>query len=144
MGDRGRKAPGEQFQLVAGGGLVFDARALEALGDLLEGRGELLPLDVQDDEEEYRLFNVTRVSDALDEDQSELKRFSSDGRIMRVVRFAFDADRLAGETIFKLVQRPNYNYVTEVFRERAEAAALTGFRWREPVWQAAPVSGVTR
>lgn len=113
---------------------VFNARALEALGDLLEGRGELLPLEVEG-AGEYYAFNVTRLSDALDEERSELKLFKHSGRVMRVARYQFKSDRLAGETIFKLRQlRETYSYVTGTIRRQAEIAGLTGFTFDECVW----------
>ena len=111
---------------------VFTARALDALSDLLEGRGEPLPLEVEGGGELYA-FNATRLSDALDEERSDLKRFKAEGTIMRVKRFEFDPDRVAGETIFKLIQKRNYEFVTEPFRKRVEEAALRGF-WFERVW----------
>ncbi len=116
------------------GAPVFNARAVEALSDLLEGRGELLPLDVEGGDQHYA-FNVTRLSGALDEGRSECEYFS-DGRILGVDRHEFDPVALAGETIFKLIQKRNYEYVVDALRERAEGAGLTGFRWREPVWSA--------
>ena len=61
----GRLPPGDFCEL-PGGPLVFSPRALEALGDLLEGRGELLPIRVVDAEDGYGVFNTTRLSDALD------------------------------------------------------------------------------
>ncbi len=92
------------FQGVASA-CVFSARAVEALGDLLEGRGELLPLEA--DGSKYFLFNITRLTDALDEEATEFRVFKSSGRVMKVKRYAFDSDRLASETIFKLAQLLN-------------------------------------
>ncbi len=116
---------------------VFNARALAVLGDLLEGRGELLPLDVEDADDHYA-FNCTRLSEALDEQRSELAYFRS-GRVMAVDRFEFDSRELAGETIFKITQEPrSAEYVSALVRRRAEEAGLTGFLWEPPVWTATP------
>lgn len=112
---------------------VFTGRAVEALGDLLEGRGELLPLAVTDGSEAYA-FNVTRLSEALDVERSELDYYRSGG-IMDVDRYVFDPATVARETIFKLAILPrSYEYVTDRFRARVEEAGLTGFRWKPPVW----------
>jgi len=117
---------------------VFSARAVEALSDLLEGRGELLPLEVEGGGDLYRelyAFNITRLSDALDEAKSELKRFESDGTIMRVERFEFDPGRLAGETVFKLAQMPEWHdFVTGAFMRRVQEAGLRGFSFDWRVW----------
>ncbi len=112
---------------------VFTGRAVEALGDLLEGCGELLPLAVADGGEAYA-YNVTRFSDALERERSEFEYYD-DGRIMAVDEYVFDPEKVAGETIFKLAVQPRgYEYVTDRFRDRVEQAGLAGFRWRPPVW----------
>jgi hypothetical protein len=117
---------------------VFGARAAEVLSDLLEGRGELLPLEVEGGGDLYRelyAFNITRLSDALDEAKSEFKRFESSGRIMRVERFEFDPGRLAGETVFKLAQKPKWHdFVTGAFMRRVQEAGLRGFSFDWRVW----------
>lgn len=142
--------PLSDFSTIIGGGVVFNARALEALGDLLEGRGEMLPLEVEAPDA-YHVFNVTRLSEALDEERSEFVYFS-DGRIMVTAddRYEFDVAELASETIFKLPQIPEvYEYVTDAFRQRVEEAGLTGFLWDRHVWCAteaahSPQSGAER
>ncbi len=62
-------------------------RAAEVLQPILEGNGELLPLDCE--EGDYFIFNVTRVVDALDESDSDLVKFPDGKRIMEVKRFVF-------------------------------------------------------
>ena len=107
-------------------------RARDALGDLLRDRAELLPLSVEDGPD-ASLVNVTHVSDALDEERSEIKRFSN-GRFMRALRYAFDPDALAGHTFFKLAQRPAAGvYVTGAVVARIHEAGLTGADMRQ-VW----------
>ena len=129
----GSGAPASDFPHLEGIS-VFSARAVDALADLLAGRCELLPLDC--DEGEYYALNVTRLVDALDEERSELVYFSS-GRLMGVDRFAFRPDKLVGETIFKLRQKPRWHeFVTGVFRGRVESAGLTGFAFDWRVWEA--------
>lgn len=128
--------PVSDFSTISGGGIVFNDRALEALGDLLEGRGELLPLEVEG-AGEHHVFNVTRISDALDDDRSEFVYFRS-GRVMDIDTYEFDPQRLSAETIFKLPQiAAMYKFVTDVFRRRVQEAGLTGFIWDRRVWSAA-------
>jgi hypothetical protein len=107
-----------------GGVPVFSQRAIEALRDLLEPCGEILPLRCH--EGTYFAYNVTRLVDALDEAQSELERFSS-GRIMWIERPVFFPDRLAGEVIFKVPQSPNRTFVTDPFVRRIWERGLVGF-----------------
>lgn len=113
---------------------VFSERAVEALGDLLEGRGELLALEVAEGDRQF-LFNVTRLSDALDEQRSEIDYFD-DGTVLAIDHYEFAPERLAGETIFKLAADPlGYEYVTDGFRDRVQEA-LTGFVFDRRVWVA--------
>jgi len=112
---------------------VFSARAVEVLGDLLDGRGELLPLT--GDQGSFFLFNVTHFTEAFDEELSAYQRYS-DGGVMGVERYVFDPQRLSEETIFKLRDLPGlYTYVTDAFVERVQEAGLTGFRFDRVVWE---------
>src|SRR5436189_5584851 len=52
-------------------------RTVEALSDILRANGQILPL--LSEAGRYCVYNVTTVLDALDEDRSVLKRFSSGG-----------------------------------------------------------------
>ena len=127
----GRQGWGDFFTV--NGAPVVTGRAVEALGDLLEGRGELLPLTVLGGGEAYA-FNITRLSDALDRDRSAYVYYDAD-RIMKVDDYVFDPDKVEAETIFKLPIRPKtFEYVTDGFRHRVEQAGLTGFRLKAPVW----------
>jgi hypothetical protein len=112
---------------------VFTTAAYEALRPVLDGRGEELPIEVTTPPEVVA-FNVTRVIDALDEERSEVKRFSS-GRVMRVARPAFIPERVAGETIFRITTYPRTIYVTDAFLEAADAIGLKGMRLSED-WMA--------
>ena len=105
---------------------VFNSKTVKVLADLLQSNGELLPITC--DEEEYLVFNVNRVIDALDESNCEIKRFS-DGGIMDIVRYSFVEEKLIGIVIFKLPQDLLGSvYVTDPFVERVKAAKLKGFK----------------
>jgi hypothetical protein len=111
---------------------VFNLKAVKALADLLEGNGELLPTTC-DDGEDYFLFNVTRVIDALNEANCAMKRFT-DGKLMYIVRHSFFPDRVAGVKVFKLPQIPLMDvFVTDDFVKSVRTAKLKGFEFR-PVW----------
>ena len=110
---------------------VFSRRAVAQLHDLLDGNGELLSTFVG--REEYFLFNVTRVLDALDESKSELERFD-DGRVFYIDHHSFFEDKLVGSSIFKIQQvRTMDVFVTDTFVDRVHAAGLKGF-WFPLVW----------
>jgi hypothetical protein len=125
-----RNRPRSDFPSLDGVIPVFSERAIAAMRDLLEPRGEILPLRCH--EGTYFAYNVTRVIDALDETRSELERFD-DGRVMWIDRPAFFPDRLAGEVIFKIPQSRARVFVTDPFAQRVHERGLAGFALR-PVW----------
>jgi hypothetical protein len=110
---------------------VFSAAAVDALLDLLRPNGELLP--VRYSHREYMAYNVTRVIDALDEQQSSLIRLTT-GRIMSINKYVFDGELLINASIFKIPQQPlAYVFVSDVFVNRVQEKHLTGFSFR-PTW----------
>lgn len=111
---------------------VFNSRAVRVLADLLEAGGELLPITCEG--EDYFLFNVTLLVDALDEARCEIERFD-DGRIMDIESHFFVEKKLTGAVVFKLPQDPLGGvYVTDVFVERVKRNNLKGFKFRH-VWR---------
>lgn len=130
--DDARRPPSDFPSFYSTAWPVFSARAVDELADLLDGRGELLPL--LSSEGEYYVFNVTRLSDALDGERTEFKRFS-DGRVMNISEYAFDPKAVESETIFKLPQIPEmYTFATDRFAERVRERELEGFEF-QPVWE---------
>ena len=83
---------------------IFTRRAIEDLGDLLEGNGEIIPTTCEGDQ--IFFFNVTRIIDALDESDSEVIRFDDCSDVMYIDRYAFFAAKLVESTIFKIPQWP--------------------------------------
>ena len=81
MGPGNARLPKGDYPFLVLGLPVFSRRAIEALGDLLEGNGEILPTTCEGDE--IFFFNVTRVIDALDESDSEVIGFDGSSEIMR-------------------------------------------------------------
>jgi hypothetical protein len=109
-------------------GIAFSLKAVIALADFLEPNGELIQIRCQKDT--LFLYNVTRLVDALDEENCDVDRFD-DGRIMFISRYSFFEDRLHGEVLFRLPrQRLWYPCVTDPFVLRVKEAGLKGFRFR--------------
>jgi hypothetical protein len=110
---------------------VFSERAVKAFGDMLEGKGELLPLRYEDSN--YYLFNVTHVlNDVLDKEKTDFYYFS-DGKIMYIRKHAFkETEELRNETIFKISETISTTvFVTERFKRCADENNLTGFMFKE-------------
>lgn len=110
--------------------LCFSARAKAVIGPRINSLGRWLELDCE--EAPYWLFDVTNVVDALDEQQSELLRFDS-GEVMRIVRFAFDSERVQSQMLFKIPQVSSHNLVTQEFVDLVKNAGLTAFHFK-PIW----------
>jgi len=104
---------------------AFSKRAVKLLADLLEPRGEILPLIC--DSGQYFAYNVTTLVDAMDLELSSLVRFSS-GRIMHVNKYVLCEERIQDPMIFKLPQVPLMSvFVTEPFLRLVKEANLSGF-----------------
>jgi hypothetical protein len=113
--------------------LVLRKRALDVLGDVLREDSEFLPL--ANEEAELWLVHVWRtVASALDPNRSEIVRFPSSGRIMKVGKPRFRPEVLNGFHCFKLREFPRGpTYVTDEIVTRADDALLSGARFRQ-VW----------
>jgi hypothetical protein len=98
---------------------------------LLSKNGELLPLMCEG--AELFVFNPVRLEDALDEAESDVKRFSG-GRIMMITRHAFRPDVINGIDAFKIPNlRVSPTYVGEAFMTRWKNGGLTGLDFKQ-VW----------
>jgi hypothetical protein len=112
---------------------AFSDRAVDSLRQILDANGEVLPLECE--QGDYFAYNVTSLSDALDEAASDVERFETDGRIMEIDRYEFRPDALEGLTIFKLSVTPDrYEYVTDQFVTSVRDAGLVGFKFDRKVW----------
>jgi hypothetical protein len=144
--------PSGDFPRFEGAGIepVFSRRALDALGDLLQENGEILPLSC--DEGEYYLFNTTRIVDAIDVEHTEFKPYSEvdpdmallddDPDSPTITHFAFHPEIVKSLTIFKISNKYNKAtpMVTDKFVQRVQEAGLEGFEF-ELIWSStAPVS----
>jgi hypothetical protein len=106
---------------------VFSENAVTVLEELLFVGGELLPLIFNT--VPYFAFNVTRVIDALNQEQSEVTRFS-DGSIMQVKQFVFAADRVRGVDVFKIPEQIRSTFfVSQRFVDLVKAHSLMGFKF---------------
>ena len=121
------------------GAFVTDSTATEALRDLLEMAGELLPIRCKN--EDYTLLNVTECMDCLDHDRTEWEMGRRTGQKIRIIRHVFKANRLPESSIFKIPEQLATLYVAEgrfdpedEFKSRVEKTQLKGLLF-EQVWQ---------
>jgi hypothetical protein len=111
--------------------LVMRRKVVDALRDILNAHGEVLPL-ATDDNVELFVFNA-RTVDALDEARSSVMKFPGTNRIMRIKQAAFIEPAVRGLDIFRLPHRASSTYVSERFVERVNAAGLAGLEFNK-VW----------
>jgi hypothetical protein len=113
--------------------LVMKPRAREALGEFLEGYGELLSLQCQDTQ--LWIFHCLTILDALDFHTTDLTRLPSGG-IMELISPVFIPNVIEGKALFKIPQMLRSQlFVTDEFVERVSATSLTGLEFRQ-LWGA--------
>jgi hypothetical protein len=90
---------------------AFSQRAVDALRDLLERDGEILPLAAPPEIGAYYAFNTLTVADALDLPRCRDVEYYGEGpnafQIASIERFEFLARELSGVSIFQLPEFPS-------------------------------------
>lgn len=121
---------------------TFSARALDALRDLLEPNGEILPLE--SDTGQYYAYNVTTVADVLDRQASQVNwphiyklRKQEPVIAQDITHYVFFADRVKPLAIFRIPEDVVGYYVTDQFAQRVREHDLRGFDLRK-VWPVPP------
>jgi hypothetical protein len=111
------------------GNPAFSRRGVDALRDFLEPNGELLPLKTTLGS--YYAFNVTTVADVLNWEQSDIKWFTNQKPInaLRIIRYEFFLEKLAGLSIFRIPEDPSGTYVTKAFAARSDDRGLKGLNF---------------
>jgi hypothetical protein len=129
--DENHECRPSDFPWLGSDALVMRPSAVEAMRDILDANGEVLPL-LTDDGVELFVLNA-RVINALDEANSSLMKFPGTNRIMLIKTVAFVASRIEGVDLFRLPHRASSTYVSERFVERVKAAGLRGLVFNK-VW----------
>lgn len=115
---------------------AFSRRACDALRDFLEPNGELLPLESEVGE--YYYYNITTVVDALDIKKSKCKFWCDPPTTaVSIDYFAFHEKKLAGRSVFRIIERPIMTIVTDQFVKRVHEAGLNGFQFNK-IWPFPP------
>lgn len=104
--------------------LIFRRSAVDALRDMLDAHGEVLPLEDEDGVELW-LFHPQTI-DALDHENTQGSQLP-DGRIERPRIHVFLPEKVDGVDIFKLpARRAGGIYLSERFLQRWKEAKLKG------------------
>ncbi|MGH7213183.1 MAG: imm11 family protein [Tepidisphaeraceae bacterium] len=120
-----RKKHPEWYESDAPGDNYFSALAANALRDLWEMYGELLPLESKDGE--FYVYHCMNILDAID-------RLACEFNWSTIVKYVFKPDVVRGQHIF-LQAAPNEGpiFVSDIFVDRVKSAGLKGFKFT-PVW----------
>jgi hypothetical protein len=106
------------------GGFYMRRSGLDALRDVLEKHGEILPL-ATDDGVELWVHNVMVVIDALDKERSILEPIEGTD-IVKLRDPVFIESSIGDAEIFMLATKPHRVYYTDRFVKRVKAAKLKG------------------
>lgn len=130
------------------GAFICNERALLAAGEPIERCGELLPVAIEGEQGEFKLFHVTNCINVLDRDKSEWRTEGPSKHYKQMTQTftyldkpAFRAERFCEETLFKIPENAVHTYCLErsgdaedgEFKALVERHGLTGLRF-EFVW----------
>lgn len=113
---------------------AFSIKAKDALYNLIKNEVEFLDLNCN--EGDFCVINITNVLDVIDRDKSIYKTFSDGIRIMRFIKYSFiNSSKLRDSHIFKIQEHKygNSSFVSEKFKKCVEDNKLEGFVFEE-VW----------
>jgi hypothetical protein len=116
------------FYYLSPGAMAANARAIDPMPEKLVSEVEVLPLTVASGP--VVIINVLNVIDCLNEPESELKRYASSGRVMKVLRYSLETAGLADEYLFKIPQFPRTKiFATQRFLTYVSDHDLTGLEF---------------
>jgi hypothetical protein len=113
--------------------LVFRDEVLDAASKVLGPNGEFLELIEANTSEKLWLFNGFEIAGALIEEESELVRFPSSGRVMMIKRHSFRGEVLDGRVAFRIRQSKTL-FLTAKAVDAFRSLGLTGAGF-ELVWE---------
>ena len=120
---RGANKPAD-LPFYAGDTLIMRRSALDALREVLDAYGEVLPLHTDDDVELF-VLNIRVVIDALDVERSEIRTIPETD-IVNVRQHVFIESALQGVEMFRVPLVPHNIYFTDLFVERVKKLKLKG------------------
>jgi hypothetical protein len=107
-----------------GSALILRARAVEALQNVLDAHGEVLPLATADGVELY-VFNPRFVIDAIDRERSTLQ-YVPESTTVWVRKYVFKESAIGDLEIFHDTFGYNKTFFTDRFVQRVKKAKLKG------------------
>lgn len=107
---------------------IFSENAVEALKDILEPRGQFLPIKTPSKRKKFIGYYPTNVlTDSIDIEKSEMKDYDYKNMGIKKKNLHFKEGTILDEYLFSVSEDRLYVFVTEKFRKRVEEAGLKGF-----------------
>ncbi|ENY4535828.1 DUF1629 domain-containing protein [Salmonella enterica] len=107
---------------------IFSEKAIEALKDILESRGQFLPVKTSSKKKRFTGYYPTNVlSNAIDIEKSGMKDYDYKNMGIKIKNLHFKKGTILDEFLFTVSESNRYVFVTEKFRQRVEEAGLKGF-----------------
>lgn len=124
------------------GGLVVSPEAVEAVRTFFEMAGELLPIKVEGEPEEFILLNVTECTNSLNKRLTEWSKNPETGEDVLIKKYVFHPNRFVDSTIFKIPETctaqtlvvERYNDPECEFKAFVEQSGLRGLIFEE-LWR---------
>lgn len=107
---------------------IFSENAVESLKDILEPRGQFLPIKTPSKRKKFIGYYPTNVlTDSIDIEKSEMKDYDYKNMGIKKKNLHFKEGTILDEYLFSVSEDRLYVFVTEKFRQRVEEAGLKGF-----------------
>lgn len=123
-----RERTASDFPSLSPGCFTASFRAIEMMSESFPGIFQAVPILVESSDRDY--YRIHLVDNApLDLERSQIKRFRSDGRVMRVKEYAFREEDLDGKTLFCAMVDGTMTgdiLATEKFKHFYEKSGLSG------------------
>lgn len=128
-----KKGKHRDYAYYIGGLPIFSKKVVDLVGDLIKNDVQLLNIEVDNLEIDYKLINVTSVIDAVDYSRSIPQRTIT-GSIFDYTKFYLLEEKVKDKIVFKIPEFIDTRvYVNDSFRETILKAKLKGFEFEE-VW----------
>ena len=105
--------------------LVFSESALTALADILEPRGQLLPVITESKRKQFFGYYPTNpLSGCFDKEKSDYIEYPKG---LKIEKTFLIAQNITDEYLFSIEEDISFVFVTDKFKQRVEDANLLGF-----------------
>lgn len=110
---------------------IFSEYAVEALQDILEPRGQFLPIKTPSKRKKFIGYYPTNpLINAVDIEKSGMKDYDYKAMGIKKDDIHFKKGTILDDYLFSLSEDRRYVFITEKFRQRVEEAGLKGFDFK--------------